>query len=69
MRSVYYCITYVAANTTKLMQVFTQGGRYFCASLTKSGVSRVISIKVSKIKFHKSPSSSSHADTSRQADI
>ena len=43
--------------------------RYFCPILTKFGVFRQVFIKVPSIKFQRSPSSDSRADTCGQTDM
>jgi len=53
--------------TTKRNPVFMQSASYFCSILTKLGVWQIF-IYVTKIKFHKNPSSRSRAGTYRHTE-
>jgi len=53
--------------TTKHIYVLKWSAWYFCPVLTKFGASQQLSIRTSKINFHRNLSSGSCVDTCRQA--
>jgi len=52
----------------KRNEVYIQTARYSCPTLTKSGVSRRIFVKVSNVKFNENPSSDTCGQTGKYED-